>query len=73
MKNQGVVVWYSVEKGFGFICPDSGGENVFVHKSRIVGRDFLERNERVEYELIKYRGRLIAENVVPLESAVSNG
>ena len=72
MKNMGVVVWFSAERGFDFICPDAGGENVFVHKSRIVGRDFLERNEPVEYELTKYRGRLIDESVVPLESAVTN-
>jgi len=66
MKNTGVVVWFSAERGFGFIAPDAGGENVFAHHSRIVGRDYLERNEPVEYELTKYRGRLIAENVVPL-------
>jgi cold shock protein len=72
MKNKGVVVWFSVERGFGFIAPNDGGENVFVHRSRIVGRDYVERNEPVEYALVKYRGRLIAENVVPLESAVPN-
>ena len=66
MKSKGVVVWFSVERGFGFVCPDDGGENVFVHRSRIVGRDYLERNELVEYDLVKYRGRLIAENVTPL-------
>lgn len=61
--NKGVCVWFSIERGFGFIAPDAGGENIFVHKSRIVGRDYLERNELVEYELIQYRGRLVAENV----------
>jgi CspA family cold shock protein len=66
MKNTGVVVWFSVERGFGFIAPNDGGEKIFVHHSRIVGRDYLERNQPVEYELTKYRGRPIAENVVPL-------
>jgi len=48
----GVVKWFNNEKGFGFIAPDSGGKDLFVHHSDIVGTGFksLEENQRVSYE-----------------------
>ena len=50
---QGFVKWFNAEKGFGFIGPDDGGEDVFVHFSEIQGRGFrtLEENQRVEFEV----------------------
>ena len=50
---QGTVKWFNGEKGFGFISPDEGGADVFVHFSAIVGsgsRNF-EENQRVEFEI----------------------
>jgi cold shock protein len=49
----GVVKWFSDEKGFGFITPDEGGQDAFVHFSAIQGDGFrtLTEGARVEYEL----------------------
>ena len=50
---QGTVKWFNAEKGFGFITPDSGGGDMFVHYSEIQGNGFrsLEENARVEFEI----------------------
>jgi CspA family cold shock protein len=46
----GTVKWYSPEKGFGFIEPDTGGEDLFVHRSA-VGFDIPSEGDRVEYTI----------------------
>ena len=50
---QGTVKWFNSEKGFGFIAPDGGTKDVFVHHSEIQGSGFrtLEENQRVEFEI----------------------
>jgi cold shock protein len=52
-RSEGVVRWFSVEKGYGFIAPDDGGEDVFVRFSSISGNGFrqLADGQRVTYEL----------------------
>ena len=49
----GTVKWFSPEKGFGFITPDDGTADVFVHFSAIAGEGFrnLEENQMVEYDV----------------------
>jgi CspA family cold shock protein len=49
----GVVKWFNGEKGFGFIAPDDGGADVFVHFSAIQGSGYrsLEENQPVEFEI----------------------
>ena len=50
---QGTVKWFNGEKGYGFITPDDGGSDLFVHYSEITGSGYrsLNDNERVEFEV----------------------
>jgi CspA family cold shock protein len=50
--NTGTVKWFSERKGYGFILPDDGGEDLFVHHSEIQseGRASLNEGQKVEYE-----------------------
>lgn len=50
---QGTVKWFNGEKGFGFITPDDGTKDVFVHYSEIQGNGYrsLDENQRVQFEV----------------------
>lgn len=67
--SRGTVKWFSGEKGYGFITPDEGGEDLFVHYSAIEGSGFrsLEEGERVSYEPTRGRKGEQAENVRRVE------
>ncbi len=66
---RGTVKWFDWEKGYGFIGPDEGGEDLFVHYSAIEGSGHrsLEEGERVSYEPARGRKGEQAANVRKVE------
>ena len=64
----GTVKWFNATKGFGFIQPEAGGADVFVHISAVekAGLRALNEGQRVEYELQQERGKTAAANLKPL-------
>jgi CspA family cold shock protein len=65
---QGTVKWFNGEKGYGFITPDGGGADVFVHFSAIQTQGYktLEENQRVEFEITQGQKGPQAADVRPL-------
>lgn len=59
MAQTGAVKWFNATKGFGFIVPDDGGKDVFVHISAVeqAGLKELADGQRVEFELQENRGK----------------
>jgi CspA family cold shock protein len=55
----GTVKWFSIQKGFGFIQPEDGGKDVFVHVTAVqaAGLHTLNEGQRVSYEVVRERGR----------------
>ena len=68
---QGRVKWFSVDKGYGFIQPDDGSKDVFVHRNAVSGLGWdegLRDGEAVEFEIERGPKGLSAANVARTES-----
>lgn len=65
----GEILWFDAERGFGFIRPDMGPRDVFMHASALeeAGLSAIDAGARVEFELVQTGdGRLTAQRVLPL-------
>lgn len=65
MMATGTVKWFNPTKGYGFIQPQGGGQDVFVHISAVerAGLSTLNEGQHVEYEIVSNRGKSSAENL----------
>ena len=67
----GTVKWFNATKGFGFITPDGGGEDLFVHQSEIQVQGYRElaEGQRVSFDVTQGQKGLQASKVTPMAAA----
>ena len=61
----GTVKWFNSQKGYGFIQPDGGGKDVFLHISAVerAGLSNVNEGQKVEFEIVSNRGKEAAEHL----------
>jgi CspA family cold shock protein len=65
MKTTGTVKWFNSTKGYGFIAPDNGSKDVFLHVSAVqaAGLEGLDDNQKIEFEVVEEKGKESATNI----------
>ena len=65
MKETGTVKWFSPDKGYGFIAPDNGSKDVFIHISALnaAGLDNLDEKQKIKYEITSSQGKQSAASI----------
>jgi Cold shock proteins len=65
----GIVKWFNDQKGYGFVTPDGGGEDLFAHFSAITGSGFktLKENQRVDFDVTTGPKGKQASNIRPID------
>ena len=63
--NKGTVKWFNITKGYGFITPESGSKDVFVHISAVksAGLEKLDEGDQVSYDEARNNGKISAGNI----------
>lgn len=61
----GIVKWFNPTKGYGFVAPEQGGNDVFIHITALekAGLSTLNEGQRISYELASNKGKTSAENI----------
>lgn len=62
---KGTVKWFNARKGYGFIQPEDGSKDIFVHISALerAGLRNLQENQKIAFEAVENRGKVSAENL----------
>lgn len=65
MKITGTVKWFNSTKGYGFIAPENGSKDVFIHASAVqaAGLEGLDDNQKIEFEVTSSQGKESATNI----------
>ena len=65
MAHTGKIKWFNATRGYGFIKPDKGDRDIFIHISALkaIGIEDIEENQKIEYDIVEEKGKKSAGNI----------